>query len=102
MNGKLQRGRATLAEGVEGIRGGVVWGTSQTRSDSTVTVYLPEYVRGSGAAASVGGAGGAEALTEGFVDPPSSTTVASWITIYAVPLVTVRSPVCVRPVELVS
>ena len=26
MNGKLQRGRATLAEGVEGIRGGVVRG----------------------------------------------------------------------------
>ena len=62
-------------------RGGVVRSTSQTRSDSTVTVYLPEYVRGSGAAASAGGAGGAEALTEGFVDPASSTTVASWITI---------------------
>ena len=62
--------------GVGGSRGGVVRGTSQTRSDSTVTVYLPEYVRGSGAAASVGGAGGAEA----FLDPASSTTVASWTT----------------------
>ena len=43
--------------------------------------YVPSNVRDSGAVASAGGAGGAEARTEGFVDPASSTTVASWITI---------------------
>ena len=43
--------------------------------------YVPSKVRGSGAAASAGGAGGAEARTEAFLDPASSTTAASWITI---------------------
>ena len=43
--------------------------------------YVPSNVRDSGAVASAGGAGGAEARTEGFLDPASSTTVASWITI---------------------
>ena len=42
--------------------------------------YVPSNVRDSGAAASAGGAGGAEA----FLDPASSTTVASWITISSV------------------
>ena len=42
--------------------------------------YVPSNVRDSGAVASAGGAGGAE----GFLDPASSTTVASWITISSV------------------
>ena len=42
--------------------------------------YVPSNVRDSGAVASAGGAGGAEARTEGFLDPASSTTVASWTT----------------------
>ena len=42
--------------------------------------YVPSNVRDSGAAASAGGAGGAEA----FLDPASSTTVASWTTISSV------------------